>query len=692
MRKQYHDLSRSQQNRRLQTLEHHLVNIENAETTGNNVDNVNVGNLEHDSDNNLHHDRNNDYLLRDESNNCPGNFVEENAPDQILINNESYENESTKSSSGFGNNIMDVTQRNTRQDLAEWASLYGITHEAVNGLLSILNRAGLDLPKDVRSLLSTPRKTVPLIPMMSGLYLDYGIEKALIEQMQVLGATRFESNIVINVNIDGLPLSKSSRSQLWPILIEVYPKLSSPLVAGAFHGQKKPASVLQFLEPFVTEYNKLHHEGFLFLNRRYTVTIRAIICDSPARAFVKAIKYHNGRFGCSKCTQEGDYENYRLLFKDTNAPLRTDDAFANHTDEDHHTGVSPFEAAGISMVTQFPLDPMHLVYLGVMKKMIGLWINGQYAKARLGSADVKRLSMDLLALRKCVPVEFARKPRGLEELDRWKATEFRTFLFYLSLSVLHKYLPSLYTSHFYSLHCAMTILNDPQDCVRNNNFAEELLVYFVEKFKAKYKLYDENCLIFNVHSLIHLPRDVLTFGSLETFSAFTFENYMQKIKKNIRKGEKPLSQLHNRLIEQSKSIFSKAQVEVYNGPIVAGQNKRPLLMDCTASYDKVLFKDFTLSIRKEADSYCYIEDKIVSIEDIGLRNNKPVLIGRILSNSRSVPNYPIDSKNLGIFIGNDNDWSDVLETFKTEHVTGKAVKLPFNEGSSCFIPLRHSAM
>lgn len=39
---------------------------------------------------------------------------------------------------------------------------------------------------------------------------------------------------------------------------------------------------------------------------------------------------------------------------------------------------------------------------------------------------------------------------------------------------------------------------------------------------------------YNIHNLIHLISDVKTFGSLDKFSAFPFENYMYTIKMMIK--------------------------------------------------------------------------------------------------------------------------------------------------------------
>lgn len=45
---------------------------------------------------------------------------------------------------------------------------------------------------------------------------------------------------------------------------------------------------------------------------------------------------------------------------------------------------------------------------------------------------------------------------------------------------------------------------------------------------------------YNVHNLIHLPLYVQKLGGVDSFSANSFENYLQGIKKIVRKSTKPL--------------------------------------------------------------------------------------------------------------------------------------------------------
>ena len=67
------------------------------------------------------------------------------------------------------------------------------------------------------------------------------------------------------------------------------------------------------------------------------------------------------------------------------------------------------------------------------------------------------------------------------------------------------------------------LINDHLD------YANQLMHYFV---KNSVKLYGEEFVVYNVHSLIHVADDVRRFGSLNKINAFPFESYLGKLKKN----------------------------------------------------------------------------------------------------------------------------------------------------------------
>lgn len=79
----------------------------------------------------------------------------------------------------------------------------------------------------------------------------------------------------------------------------------------------------------------------------------------------------------------------------------------------------------IDIVNIFSLDYMHLVCLGVMRKLINLWQNIKGSiDVRLPSWKIKKIITSLLALKKNITNHFSRKPRAIEDVARWKATKF----------------------------------------------------------------------------------------------------------------------------------------------------------------------------------------------------------------------------------------------------------------------------
>lgn len=577
-------------------------------------------------------------------------------------------------------------EKSFQEKLMFWADEYNIEQNSLTALLNILKSEGhKNLPYDGRTLMKTPRSTI-IHESSGGHYFHYGLQNAIIDQLKRFNVHKFNNPIVINVNIDGLPISKSSKSQLWPILAQIcLENPTSPFIIGAYHGCNKP-NTDNFLQHFVTEFQHLNTVGFMFHNETYQVQIRAIICDSPARAFVTCTKSHNGYFGCSKCIVEGDYENHRMLFLDENCSLRTDDTFKFRQTPEHHTGVSLLEQIPLPMVTAFPLDYMHLICLGQMKKLLSLWLRGPtYIEARLSAGQIKSLTADMISLKRHVCSEFVRIPINLEELDRWKATEFRVFLLYLAPVLLYKYLPYNCLKHFMAFHSAIRILCHPQDYLNNNNYAKELLLYFVRYYKI---LYGKENMIYTVHSLIHLSNDAKQFGPLDTFSAFPFENHLHNLKMLLRKHEKPLQQIHRRIAE--KNIINTLKINLKNPhyPILVSRNKKNLPFGCSESYDMLKFSDFKLSCEK-ADRFCYLRNnKVIIIHHIGVKDGNPVILGQEYKEYCNFDIYPCDSRLMHIFIVGEN--LTELKYFFVNEILRKAVLLPWVEGKHCVLPLLHS--
>lgn len=105
--------------------------------------------------------------------------------------------------------------------------------------------------------------------------------------------------ILLKISVDGVPMSKSSNIQLWP-LTGMIANLEFPRVVifGLWHGDSKPSDVNEYLREFIEEAKKLSDDVFTFRGKRIRFQIILYICDAPARSFLKCIKSHTGFFGC----------------------------------------------------------------------------------------------------------------------------------------------------------------------------------------------------------------------------------------------------------------------------------------------------------------------------------------------------------------------------------------------------------
>jgi len=165
---------------------------------------------------------------------------------------------------------------------------------------------------------------------------------------------------------------------------------------------------------------------------------------------------------------------------------------------------------------------------------------------RISAGQVTQIDSLSNNLRVSIPLEFARKPRSLRELDRWKATEFRQILLYYGAIVFKDILPKAIYDHFMCLSVAIRILLSGELVLEHGYYAHDLLLQFVENSKV---IYSDMFLVYNVHSLIHLYDEAKQFGTLENISAFCFENYLQVLKKLVRTSNAPLIQISKRLLE-----------------------------------------------------------------------------------------------------------------------------------------------
>jgi len=121
--------------------------------------------------------------------------------------------------------------------LAEWAVNFNVPHNTLNGLLPIFKDIpGLtQIPIDARTILKSNLeiKSVQLIDVNPGYYYHFGLGLAVKNHFCVNPINNVDI-IQIVIGIDGLPLSKSSSSQFWPILGYIRPFKDSVFLIGLY--------------------------------------------------------------------------------------------------------------------------------------------------------------------------------------------------------------------------------------------------------------------------------------------------------------------------------------------------------------------------------------------------------------------------------------------------------------------------
>lgn len=592
---------------------------------------------------------------------------EDSSSDEDSDNDDYYSDEST-SDLDFQSELCDIVLEGH------------LTQKITNKLLRLLKNHGHDdLPNDRRTLLKTTRNTsLKLQANSNGKYYHFGLETCI----RYLVSRYFETipdELKINISVDGVPLAKSSKSQFWPIMISVVSNCyTEPKIVGIYHGFSKPSNVNEYLRPLVDDYHECRRLGVNISGHLVQISINAVICDAPARSFVTGTKQHNAYFGCPKCIQEGDFLNNRMTFPETDSLPRTDDSFRRRLNPEHHKCYSCIEELLDDIILRVPVDYMHCICLGIVRRILWFFSKGpMYLK--LLPDTIEAFSNDLINMKSFITREFARKPRHLKDIKRWKATECRQFLLYTGLIVLKNHVHKRYYDHFLCLSVAIRILADEEFSANRQllNYAKELLVAFVNHYA---ELYGAHYISYNVHVALHLPECVEIYGCLDNFSAFKFENELQKLKNKIK--------VNDRVLEQAVNIISGE----YSRPVKVSLNKvHPKLHYKINSVKKEIkyaqFSGFRMSSDKN-DNCCLLQNgKVALISRIYKESSSVFVEVRCFSREKPLFINPCDSRKFFISVVSSQSLSSVQKV-RLKDIKRKCLKVE-QDNKFIVIPLLH---
>ena len=488
----------------------------------------------------------------------------------------------------------------------------------------------------------------------------------------------------INVNTDGVAIFNSSRKKsLWPILVTIndlpintrFDK-KNVLVAGYWMSEIE-VEIDLFFEPFLEELNDLYINGIDINNDNYKVVVACCCLDSVARAKFLKIKQFNGLYGCTICLQKSS--NSRYPYKEQ-ISLRTYDHYKEcirnldelqlneRNKEDSIMGVKGLTVMAscprFDPIVQVPVDSMHNVFLGVTKLLIKIWFDPKYNDKAFYIPPNSRIIIDKRLKNLQTFSECGRLPRNITEYKKWKANEMYNWLFYYSrYCLIDGILSGPYYRHLLLLADCMEKLHS--SFITNDQLiqVEANLKLFVRDFE---RFYGKECMVYNVHLLLHLTKAVRDFGPLTNYSLFVYENFNGVLGNFLRGPSGPLIQLavrhfsyfkiaYNdisgmsldafnfcRQIIRKKSTFYKNSNDRRKFETIVIQTKR------FKSYRKYYKLNKTLCIFNENnktkynDSYIYLNEQFIRIKKILIddKNNMFILGSTIVTQQFSnLPNY-----------------------------------------------------
>ena len=295
----------------------------------------------------------------------------------------------------------------------------------------------------------------------------------------------------------------------------------------------------------------------------------------------------------------------------------------------------------VGMVTQFPQDYMHLVLLGVMRKILCLWMTNRWSRT-----DKNEITEKLVSYRKHCPSDMARRPRELREFRNFKATELRTILCYTGLVAFRNNLSQGVFRHFLLLVCSLRILLNPVLCKKFNGHAKEWLIEFV---KLAPKFYGPEICTFNMHGLCHLADEGQMYGNLDNISSFPFENKLCQVKNLIKRPGVTLRQIINRTMERRTANLqcgcrerkSKFSTPLHSGTLADEHKHASPFRSVTIDGTK-----FSTNLR---DSCFVTNGKAYLIEKILKLGPDVLAIASVFEKIDDLFKYPCASRTVGIY-------------------------------------------
>ena len=327
------------------------------------------------------------------------------------------------------------------------------------------------------------------------------------------------------LNIDGVPLGRTGRSQTivsikFVSCRNVY-QVTNAIPYGPYG--KKYMNDLNFLIADI-----LRSIRDLGLDLKY------ICADAPMRAFLRNQKNHASKLGCDYCYGEATYRGRPMWGLATlNSKKRTIQSL--HEDyEKVASGAQAYADFGykgrseilntlpdFDLIEGVPVDPMHLLYLGVTRALFELLFNvGETRPTNLSEPPQGTRRIDEALAHVKVPTELPRRPRPMD-FKNWKGSEWRNLTLVYFPIVAQHLIPGR-RREIWLEFCFLCRAYSVDDKYFESLNKDHLKSVAREWYVKYYEAFGSLNLRYNVHLVFHLDR-IRVHGPFPDISAFLFE-------------------------------------------------------------------------------------------------------------------------------------------------------------------------
>ena len=349
-------------------------------------------------------------------------------------------------------------------------------------------------------------------------------------------------------------------------------KRENIILLGLIPGPKEPSLTINtYLTPHISDLLRLwdgvnfntHNQGW----QNIRGALLCIACDLPAARKVCGFLGHAANLGCSRCycnfgtgvfgqQDFSGFERVSWLYRSNQQHRKDIQAILECSTKTAQKQKESEFGCRYSCLLQLPyfdpvrmtiIDPMHNLYQGTAKSILGVWIDQQILDHSSCTEINKRISSVVIPSN----VRFAGIPSTIESTSLFTAEQMMIWVNYYSIFCLYGLLPDDHLECWRHFVLASRLLS--KRCMTETDIviADALLLTFCRHFQ---RIYGPRTVTPNIHMHCHLVECVKDFGPMNSFWLFSFERY------NGILGDKPTnnraieSQLLKRFVEENFNL------------------------------------------------------------------------------------------------------------------------------------------